>query len=218
MKRFAAAALLFTASSLLGQTTPDANSKPILQNSRVTVSRVEIPPHTTIDAGKHDRGLLTVIVGDKSRKSNLQPGATFYSPAGTVERTRYEGDLPLPAVAVEFASSPGAVERKKPAPSRYCNPGSRTACVAEKYLLCTAKMCVEEVTMGPGAVTTRHSHDTDHMIIAVTDYSLSDDVVGKGVVARAVKSGGVEYIPAGITHTLTNKSPGQVRFVVVVFR
>ena len=56
------------------------------------------------------------------------------------------------------------------------------------------------------------------MLIAITDYSLADDVAGKGLTMRNLKSGEVEYIPAGITHTLTNKSAGEIRFVVVVFR
>jgi uncharacterized RmlC-like cupin family protein len=121
-------------------------------------------------------------------------------------------------VQVEFADPQGRLTPEKPRSSRYCNPGNKTACVEEKYLFCTAKVCVEDVTMGPDAVSTHHSHDTDHMLVAITDYSLADDVVGKGVVMREVKSGGVEYIPAGITHTLANKSGKDVRFVVVVFR
>jgi len=210
MKRLLAALLLLS-TALLGQA-----QKELLKNSKVTVSQVEIPANATV-ADKHQGDLLTVIVG-KRGKSKLAPGEAFLTPAGAASSTRNKSDSALSAVAVEFASPVGARDRHGKADSRYCNPGSKTACVSEKYLFCTTKVCVEDVRMGAGAVSTKHSHDTDHMIIAVTDYSLSDDIVGKSVVMRNVKSGGVEYIPAGITHTLTNKSPGEARFVVVVFR
>ena len=189
--------------------------KQLLENEHVKVSLVDVPEKGEISPTR-DHDTLTVIVRGGT-KSAAKPGMTWFQPAG---KTGPFGiaQQPLQAVTVEFAARQGVVEKKHPAPSRYCNPGSKTACVSEKYLFCTAKLCVEDVRMGAGAVSTKHSHDTDHMIIAVTDYALSDDVVGKGVVMRNVKSGGVEYIPAGIEHTLTNKSPGEIRFVVVVFR
>jgi hypothetical protein len=217
MKLYAAAVLLASTTTLFGQVAaPGATRKQILQNSRVTVSLVDIPAGAA--ASKHDRDMLTVIVGGGKTKSAAAPGGVFFTPAGSGFPDLIGDHTPLRAVTVEFTTAQGKVEPKQGHPTRYCNPGSKTACVEEKYLFCTAKVCVEDVTMGAGAVTTKHSHDTDHMIIAVSDYSLADDVVGKGVVMRDVKSGGVEYTPAGITHTLTNKSGKDIRFVVVVFR
>jgi len=43
-------------------------------------------------------------------------------------------------------------------------------------------------------------------------------VEGKGTNVRVQQSGSVEYIPAGITHQLTNISHHPVRFLVMVFR
>lgn len=209
--------MLLASTALFAQVAvPDASKKPILQNSRVTVWQADISANAT--ASKHDHDTLTVAVGGGKAKSNAAPGAVFFTPAGSGVPDLIADHTPLRAVTVEFNTPQGAIEKKTQSPTRYCNPGSGTACVDEKYILCTAKMCVEEVTMGAGAVTTKHSHDTDHMLIAISDYSLADDVVGKGVVMRNVKGGGVEYIPAGITHTLTNRSAGEIRFVVVVFR
>lgn len=218
MKLSAAAALLLSAIALSAQVAgPDASRKQILQNSRVAVTQREIRAGAAIDATGHERDTLTVVVGADA-KSKVRPGAVFFRHAGSAEPTHNAGATPLRAVAVEFAAPQGKVELKQGHPTRYCNPGSKTACVDEKYLFCTAKVCVEDVTMGAGAVTTRHSHDTDHMILAVSDYSMSDDIVGKGMAMRDVKSGGVEYTPAGLTHVLTNKSGKDIHFVVVVFR
>lgn len=214
MRSLAAILLPFALAAGAQVTSSHEAPKQLLQNPHVTVSLVDIPAGGPI-LPKRDHDTLTVIVRGGAKAT--APGRVYFRPAGHAE-TATKTQAGVRAVTVEFSSSQGAEEKKHPAPSRYCNPGSKTACVSEKYLLCTPKMCVEEATMGAGAVTTRHSHDTDHMIIAISDYSLSDDVAGKGVVMRNVKSGGVEYIPAGITHTLTNKSGGDIRFVVVAFR
>jgi len=53
-------------------------------------------------------------------------------------------------------------------------------------------------------ITTKHGHTTDHMLVAMSDYELTDRVKGKGIVVRTRKSGEVDYIPAGITHRITN--------------
>lgn len=214
MKRLAAL-LLCPALAVAQSTVPNPTRRQILQNARVTVWQVEVPAHAV--ASRHEHDALTVIVGGGKAKSKLTPGAVFYTPAGRNDALR-NPDAALKAVTVEFAHPQGKVGKPKEGPSRYCNPGSKTACVDEKYLLCTAKICVENVTFGADAITTRHSHETDHMIIAITDYVFADDIVGKGVVTHEVKSGEVNYVPAGVTHTLTNKSGKSVRFVVVVFR
>ena len=120
-------------------------------------------------------------------------------------------------VDVEFADPQGKLEIVGKS-SHYCNAGSTTVCVDEKSLFCLAKVCVEDVTMAAGAVTTKHTHTTDHMLIAVSDYELTDEMEGKGTVVRKLKSGEVEYIPAGITHRLTNTGHGPARFTVVLWR
>lgn len=216
MKPLAAAALAVLAVAAGGQSSAPAREQ-ILQNPRVTAFLVDLSGGALTSTEKHP-DMLTVFVGDQEMRTKDSAGLVSFTPAGTREPQAKASRSAQRAVQVEFAEPQGHIQPEKPRSSRYCNPGSKTACVAEKYLFCTAKACVEDVTMGPGAITTKHSHETDHMIVAITDYSLSDDVVGKGVTMRNVKSGGVEYSPAGITHTLTNKSAGEIRFVVVVFR
>jgi quercetin dioxygenase-like cupin family protein len=233
MKHVIVLLMLAVSIALCAQTAPVPASevqyrKQVLQNPRLTAFLLEIPPGASTVMHRHDRDILTVFVSGGETKSSIagqatkpdkfRAGEVRFRPAGFTHATENVGKSPFRASIIEFTGTQGAVDRTKQKSSRYCNPGSKTACVEEKYLFCTARFCVEDVTMGAGAMTSQHSHDTDHMLIAVSDYSLADDVNGKGVTMRNVKSGGVEYIPAGITHMLTNKSPNAVRFVVVVFR
>lgn len=202
-------------------------SKEILRNHRVTISRLELAPREATPMHKHDRDMLEVFVnrghtqntvsGHKPAADNMAAGEVRFLNAGYVHAVENEGPDALRVVMVEFADPQGKKEQLGTA-SRYCNPGSTTACVDEKNLFCTARVCVEDVSMAPGAVSTKHSHPTDHMLVAVSDYELTDQIEGKGTVVRTRKSGEVEYILAGINHRLTNTGPASARFVVLVWR
>jgi quercetin dioxygenase-like cupin family protein len=193
--------------------------KEILRNQHVRVSRVEI---------RHDRDVLSVFItggdtmhtveGEKPVHDKVAAGTARFRNGGFSHARTNQGMDAFRVVVTEFAEPQGKSEPISDKSSHYCNPGSKTACVNEKYLFCTAKVCVEEVSIAPDAITIKHGHPTDHMLIAITDYELTDVAEGKGTSVRNVKSGDVEYIPAGITHQLTNTGKGTARFVVVVFK
>jgi quercetin dioxygenase-like cupin family protein len=201
--------------------------KEILANRRVSVSLLDLAPHQATPMHQHDRDLLAIYIngghtsntvfGHKPALDNMPAGDVRFLNAGYSHATENEGTDLFRTVTIEFAEPQGKLEQMGTT-SHYCNPGSMTACVDEKNLFCTAKVCVEDVTIAPGAVTTKHSHTTDHMLVAVSDYQLADTVEGKGRVLRARRSGEVEYIPAGITHQMTNTGDNTGRFIVVLWR
>jgi quercetin dioxygenase-like cupin family protein len=231
--RRAAAALLLLCAACAGQEPapiPDSEvpqRKEILRNHRVTVSLLELAPREATLMHQHNRDMLAVFVnggrtrntvfGHKPAADKMAVGEARFRHAGYAHAIKNEGAGPFRVVIVEFADPQGKMERVGTA-SHYCNPGSTAACVDEKNLFCTAKVCVEDVTIAPGAVTTKHSHATAHMLVAVSDYELTDQVEGKGTVARSRKSGEVEYIPAGISHRLTNTGQAPARFTVILWR
>jgi quercetin dioxygenase-like cupin family protein len=224
--------ILLSATALQAQTAVPVEAEPhhktLLQNDHVRVFLAEVPPHQETGLHHHERDYLAIELVD-GHITNSRVGAVpvqqwFHSgdlhlaKGGFSHVVRNDADTLFRSSDIEFTEPQGDAQPSKQAPSRYCNPGSKTACVTETYVLCTAKVCVSDVTLGEGAKTTRHTHTTDHMLVAVTDYELTDQVEGKGQIVRTQKSGGVEYVPAGITHQLVNTSKGPVRFIVVVFR
>ena len=231
--RRAAAALLLLCAACAGQVPapiPDSEvpqRKEILRNHRVIVSLLELAPREATPMHQHDRDMLAVFVnggrtrntllGHKPAADKMAVGEARFRNAGYAHATQNEGAGPFRVVIVEFADPQGKME-KVGTTSHYCNPGNTKACVDEKSLFCTAKVCVEDVSIAPGAITTKHSHATDHMLVAVSDHELTDQVEGKGTVLRTRKSGEVEYIPAGITHQLTNTGQAPARFTVIVWR
>jgi quercetin dioxygenase-like cupin family protein len=201
--------------------------KEILQNQRVIVSSINLAPHEANAVHTHHHDMIAVFVNGGRVRNTVEgkapemetpsAGDVRFIPGGYTHTVTNEGTGPFHAVVVEFDDPQGKVQEDG-STSRTCTPTGSAKCVDEQYLFCTVKVCVEDVTMAPGAVSTRHGHPTDHMLVAISDYELSDDVQGKGTVARTRKSGEIEYIPAGITHRLTNVGSKPARFIVVLWR
>jgi quercetin dioxygenase-like cupin family protein len=202
--------------------------KEVFRNDQVAAFLVEIAPSEATPMHQHDRDFFNVFLtkgsqvhtvrGKGAIPGQIVPGTVRFRRTGFTHATRNVGKAPLRMATVEFAEPQGKSTAARQRASRYCNPDNPKACVDEKYLFCTEKICVEDVTIAPGAVTTRHSHPTDHMLVAVSDYELTDEAQGAGTTVRTRKSGEVEYFEAGITHQLTNTGKAPARFIVVVFR
>jgi quercetin dioxygenase-like cupin family protein len=220
----------------------------LMRNKRVIVATTAIPPGQSLPMHRHERDYVGVILTDGQIRQTIPdqgavagtgkkmgrvfgamhvPGATGdkvqagdvgYHQAGYTHAEENKGKAETRAVTIEFLEPAGKQQDPQHGANKYCNENDKKICVDEKYLFCTDKFCVEDVTMDPGAVSTKHSHSTDHMLVAVTDYQLTDVIVGKPKKIRTKKAGEVEYIPAGITHQLTNTSGARARFVVVAFK
>jgi quercetin dioxygenase-like cupin family protein len=232
MFRFAALFLFWTVNAAAQTSAPVPDTevpqlKEILRNHHVTARLLELSPGGATPMHQHSRDTLVVFIdagriqnsvfGHRNSTEKLAQGETEFHPAGYSHAVRNTGTNPLRAVVVEFADPQGKMQRAENK-SRYCNPGSTTACVDEKNLFCTAKICVEDVTFGPAAISTKHSHSTDHMLVAISDYEFNDQVDGKGSVVRTHKSSEVEYIAAGISHQLTNTAKAPARFLVISWK
>ena len=74
---------------------------------------------------------------------------------------------------------------------------------------------MSEVNLEPGAIVPSHHHDGPHLLVAVSDLDIRSDVEGMGPMPGEVKSGDVQWLPGGSTHTLTNEGKSPARFVTV---
>ena len=200
----------------------------IFKNDRVSVFLLEIPPNHASLMHRHDTDILSIFVaggetkgtiyGKPPREDRFAVGEVRFRPAGFTHSTENVGADMFRSVILEFNSPMGAIEQAKPPDSRYCNPGSETACVDEKNLFCTARFCVKEISIAPGATWRNNEYASDQMLVAVSDYQLSYQRKGKAAHARGRKSGEVEYLTGGSTRQRTNAGSGPARIIAVVFR
>ena len=56
----------------------------------------------------------------------------------------------------------------------------------------------------PGSTTGMHAHKDDHLLVAVSDLELKNEVQGKPAETLRMKSGEVRWVKGGFTHSLTN--------------
>ena len=192
-----------------------SQGKEIFRNQRVTIRLLEIAahagsskvplPHDTlivfVNKGRTQSKLLT----GKLLASKVAAGEVRYREAASPLGIQNEGDAPLRLMTIEFADPQGKLEHTGTS-SHTCDPGSTTACFDEHGLFCTAKVCVEDVVIAPATVTHKHSHATDHMLVAISDYELTDQIEGKGIVVRTRKSGEIEYISLAFSVSTTSSS------------
>jgi hypothetical protein len=121
-------------------------------------------------------------------------------------------------VILEFKSSMGSIQPTKPGNSHYCNPDSTTACVDEKGLFCTPRFCVQELSIAPDAIWRNPGFANDQMLIAVSDYELSNKPEGKAVNIVKRKSGEVEYLFGGSSAQWQNATSETAHIIAVEFR
>lgn len=202
-------------------------SKPLFENDHVRVTRIDLPVDATLPASTN-YDVLTVQLekgdsaflnpGQLAKTETTPAGQTHYFVARSKRSVKNTSKRPIPFIQVEFLRPPGEYTALDIPATHYCNPGAQNACVTEQYLFCTDRFCTESVTLTPGAISTQHTHDADHMLIPVSDFTWREEVPGKSATDHEFKTGTVSYVPAGITHRLTNVGTTTAQMVVVQYK
>ncbi len=198
----------------------------IYGDGRVTIFLLDIPPGQATLLHRHDRDMLSVFVnGGRTRASfngaapvedSFTPGDVRFRSAGFTHSTENIGTDRFLSVIFEFVDSQGPRESATRPATHICNPGSQTACVDEKPLFCTSKFCVDDLTMGPRAVRPAGGATNDRILVAVSDYTFSEDIPGTAAAVHTRKSGEIEPMAAGPARRWTNAGdPGHLVVVTV---
>jgi quercetin dioxygenase-like cupin family protein len=210
--------------ALAAQSQPEQS---LFENDRVHITRHEMQP---IDRLPHNRkyDVMTVQLGQgettfkpsgKLAQTKLtRIGDVHYFPAGTQATLTSAEKSVVPFVELQFMRSQGKYSPLDVPRTHYCNPGSQKACVTEQYLFCTDRFCVETVTLDPGAVSTQHTHDADHIVIPTSNFRWREESPGQPPANFDFKPGEVKYVRAGVTHTLSNVGNTTATMVVVQFK
>jgi quercetin dioxygenase-like cupin family protein len=228
-----AALLLLSVSPTARQTLPIPAEevtlrKEIYQDARVRVLLLDIPPEHATVLHRHDRDMLSVFVTGGKTRAVFNGGApvddTFavgdvrFRNAGFTHSTENRDSADFLCVIFEFVESQGGQVAPTRSATRTCAAGGRAVCVDEKPLFCTAKFCVDEMTMAPQAVKQDGAATMDRMLVPVSGYTLSEQAEGRAATIHGKKTGEVEFIPASPTRRWTNTASTPARHIVVTFR
>jgi quercetin dioxygenase-like cupin family protein len=198
----------------------------IYEDGRVTVFLLDIPPGQATVLHRHDRDMLSVFVnGGRTRASfngappvedSFTPGEVRFRSAGFTHSTENLGTDRFLSVIFEFTDSQGPRASVTRPATHVCNPDSQTACVTETPLFCTSKFCVDDLTMEPRAIRPAGGVREDQILVAVSDYSFSEEAPGTAAAVHARKSGETEPMAAGPARRWTNAGNPAHLIVVTV--
>jgi quercetin dioxygenase-like cupin family protein len=195
----------------------------VLENDQVRVFRVEVAPHAETLMHRHGPDYFFVtqgtaeiendVVGKPATTLKLHDGETRFSVGNFSHLIKNRADAAFRNVTVEIlhptapaASAVGAAGADKP---RELAAGTITPVVVKDGVK------VSDVRLRAGGTVPRHHHDGPHLVVAVTDLSIRSEIEGQGARTSTLKAGEVAWVPGGITHTVTNVSPGEIRMITL---
>lgn len=206
--------------------TAEPAHHPALANEQVRVFQVEVAPHasTLLHHHGHDYLFVTLggahisneVLGKPPVELNLPDGETRFSAGNFSHVARNLSDQPFRNITIELMQDEKTREAPSPWPEGAGSkefPGGR---VKEIFIHDGAR--VSFVELEPGVTVPSHHHDGPHLVVAVSDLELRNDVEGKGPTPATLKAGDVRWVPGGFTHTLTNTGKSPARLVTVEFK
>lgn len=76
---------------------------------------------------------------------------------------------------------------------------------------------VTEFELQPGGMVPMHHHAGPHLLVAISDFDLRNDLPGKGAAAEHFKSGESKWFTGNYSHMITNTGKEAGRFVTLEF-
>lgn len=223
------AALLFSSQPKTSPTveiTAEPSHHLVLENRYVRVFQVEVAAHgaTLMHRHRHDYVFVTLgpaeisneVEGKPAVRVTLQDGEARFTPGNFAHVARNLSNAPFRNVAIEFLQDEktGAISASESGDTRSLHVLRGGT---EEVLFVKDGVRVSEVELQIAGVEPKHYHAKAELVVAITDLVLRSDVVGKGASNIEMKSGDVQWMEGGFTHTVTNVGQGPAKFVTLEF-
>jgi quercetin dioxygenase-like cupin family protein len=230
MTRVGRLAVLLLAFTLFGQSvseveiTAEPHHHLALENQYVRLFKVDVPPHesTLMHRHHHDYVFVTLgasevsneVAGKPAATLKLQDGEARFTPGNFAHNARNLASTPFRNVTIEF------LQDKTAAPTKWDQERGLNVLTGgtQEILFVKDGVRVSEIELQPGGVLPKHRHTGPHLVVAISDLDLRNDVEGQPASRAELKSGDIKWIASGYTHTLTNVGKQQAKFVILEFR
>ncbi len=203
----------------------------VFENQYTRVYQVEVPAGRPTLLHRHDNDYVFVVLGDAHISNEvagrpplvqkLKDGAVNFAAGGFAHIARNLDTVPFRNVTIEIL---------RKSTRRICGPGTDAVCPGGadaidhrslrtwNTVLETDAVKVTREEISPGGLYTKHLHNRDYLMVALSGLHLKNDVTGKGSATIQQKPGDVAWIQGGLEHTVTNLGKEPARFLVVEFR
>ncbi|MBZ5532131.1 MAG: hypothetical protein LAO20_11930 [Acidobacteriia bacterium] len=236
MRKTGITVLLVSALAVCAQQPPvevEITSEPshhqVLQNEYVRVFDVTVSPKATTLVHIHHSDYLFVTLGDADLINartgaspaplKLKDGETRFTPGNFSHAAINLSERPFHNLTIELLKPSTGVKNCTEAcamPVAWCAAAPGKVCPTIERRISSDQWTVMFVTMPPAAAFDKHTHTKPHLVIAVSDLDLTQQV-GEETRHTKVPAGGYAWVPAGLTHTLVNSSTTTARYVAIDF-
>jgi beta-alanine degradation protein BauB len=193
----------------------------VLDNAQVRVFQVEVPPHSATLMHRHNRDYVFVTLGPSEVENDvagkppvtlkLQDGEPRFTSGGFAHVAKNLAATPFRNVTIELLQPGPATAGGEDQKPRELAGATITPVFVKDGVR------VSDIRLKAGGSIPRHHHEGPHLVVAVTDLTLRNEVEGQAATTRTLKAGEVAWIPGGITHTVTNVAPGEARLITLEF-
>jgi quercetin dioxygenase-like cupin family protein len=225
--------LVFLAAATLAQQQPvEITSEPshhlVFQNEYVRVFDVTVAPKATTLIHRHnydylfvtlgDSDVVSARVGEKPAALQLKDAEVRYTPGNFAHAAINNSDKPFHNITIELLKPSASVKTCTEAcVTQFKCPDGSGLCPETEKRVSADQWTASLVTMPSSTRLERHTHTAPHLVIAVSDLDLTSDT-GSASNNFKRQPGGLAWVPAGVTHTLTNNSAKPARFITLEFK
>ena len=209
--------------------TSEPSHHQVLQNEYVRMFDVTVAPKATTLVHRHNNDYLFVTLGDsdvvsqrpgeKPAELKLKDGETRFTPGNFAHAAINLSERPFHNLTIELLKPATGVKNCTDScaiPLSWCTAGPGKVCPSIERRISSDQWTVLYVTMPPASGLDKHTHTKPHMVMAVTDLDLTEQV-GDETLHTRIPAGGFAWIPAGLTHTLANAGAQTARYVALEF-
>lgn len=200
----------------------------VLQNEFVRVFDVTVAPKSSTLVHRHNHDYLFVTLGDSDVVNartgaspvplRLKDGEIRFTPGNFSHAAINQSDKPFHNLTIELLKPSTGVKTCTEACAMpvACTAGPGTICPSIERRIASDQWTALYVTMPPGSRLEKHTHDKPHLVVAITDLDLTQQV-GAETRHTQVPAGGYAWVPAGLTHTLANTGAKAAQYVALEF-
>jgi quercetin dioxygenase-like cupin family protein len=203
----------------------------VLENDRVRVFKVEIPPSqsSALDQHRHDYIVVSlgkndfeIAGGGMTFPMQMENGEMQVLKGGAPHRITNHSDQPLRLLELEVLREVHPEQPVCGLGGRRCTDGrfghSDTGTYTQSTLFETDTVKLARVELGPASLLPEHRHDRCHVLLALADVSLRDESGIDEEREIHLKAGQAEWYPQALVHSLKNVDKQEVQFLTVEFK
>jgi quercetin dioxygenase-like cupin family protein len=167
-----------------------------------------------------DSDVLSVRPGEKPAQLLLKDGDVRYTPGHFAHAAINQIDRPFHNITIELlkpssnvagCGGDGCTEMLP------CASGKADICPTTTRLIASDQWTVSLIKMPPSSRLEKHTHSMPHLVVAVSDLNLAQQTASAtSEIKNAV--GAVAWVPAGVTHTVTNRDTKPAQYVALEFK